>query len=76
MNEKRDDEVVELAATAIRRFGGNGWAGNYSRGFFASPFFCSPHNFNRGRGLLRYSVALADGDRDVCDRRAWLFSAA
>ncbi len=76
MNEKRDDEVVELAATAIRRFGGNGWAGNYSRGFFASPFFCSPPNFNRGRGLLRYSVALADGDRDVCNRRAWLFSAA
>ena len=76
MNEKQDDEVVELAATAIRRLGGNGCAGNYSRGFFATPFFCSPRNFNRGRGLLRYSAALANGDRDVCNRRAWLFPAA
>ena len=76
MNEKRDDEVVELAATAIRRPGGNGWAGNYSRGFFATPFFHCHCNFNRGRGLLRYSAALANGDRDVCNRRAWLFPAA
>ena len=76
MNEKQDDEVVEFAATAIRRLGGNGWAGNYSRGFFASPFFCSLRNFNRSRGLLRYSVALANGDCDVRNRRAWLFSAA
>ena len=76
MNEKRDDEVVELAATAICRPGGNGWAGNYSRGFFAAPFFGSPRNFNRRRGLLRYSVALANGNPDVCNCRAWLFSAA
>ena len=76
MNEKRDDEVVGLAATAIRRLGGNGWAGNYSRGFFAAPFFCSPRNFNRHRGLLRYFAALANANRNVCDRRAWLFSAA
>ena len=76
MNEKRDDEVVELAATAIRWPSGNGWTGNYSRGFFAAPFFGSPRNFNRGRGLLRHSVALANGDRDVCKRRARLFSAA
>jgi len=76
MNKKRDDEVVELAATAIRRPGGNGRAGNYSRGFFAAPFFCSPRNFNRGRALLRHSVALANDDCDVCNRRAWLFSAA
>ena len=76
MNEKRDDEVVELAATAIRRPGGNGWTGNYSRGFFAAPFFGSPRNINRGRGLLRYSAALANGDPDVCNRGAWLFPAA
>ena len=76
MNEKRDDEVVELAATAIRRPGGNGWAGNYSRGFFAASFFGSPRNFNRGRGLLRYSVAMANGNPDVCNCRAWLFPAA
>ena len=76
MNEKRDDELVELAATAIRRPGGNGWTGNYFRGFFAAPFFGSPRNFNRSRGLLRHSVALANGDSDVCKRRAWLFSVA
>jgi len=76
MNEKRDDEVVELAATAIRRLGGNGWARNYSRGFFAASSFGSPRNFNRRRSVLRYSVVLANGDRDVCNRRAWLFSAA
>ena len=76
MNEKREDELVKLAATAIRRPGWNGWTGNYFRGFFAAPFFGSPRNFNRGRGLLRHSVALANGDRDVCKRRAWLFSAA
>ena len=76
MNEKQDDEVVEFAATAIRRLGGNGWARNYSRAFFAASSFSSPLNFNRGRGLLRYSVALANGDRDVCNRRAWLFPAA
>lgn len=76
MDEKQDDEVVELATTAIRRLGGNGWARNYSRGFFAASSFGSPRNFNRGRDLLRYSVALANGDRDVCNRRAWLFSAA
>jgi hypothetical protein len=56
MNEKRDDEVVELAATAIRRPGGNGWTGNYCRGFVAAPFFCSPRNFNRGRGLLQETL--------------------
>ncbi len=76
MNEKRDDELVGLAATAIRRPGGNGWTGNYPRGFFAAPFFDSPRNFNRGRGLLRHSAALANGDHHVCNRRAWLFSAA
>ena len=76
MNEKRDDEVVELAATAIRRLSGNGWAGNYSREFFAASSFSSPLNFNRGRGLLRYSVALANGNPDVCNCRAWLFPAA
>jgi hypothetical protein len=76
MNEKRDDEDVDLAATAIRRHGGNGWTGNYFRGFFAASFFGSPHNFNRGRGLLRHRLALAKGDRDICNRRAWLFSAA
>ncbi len=76
MNEKRGDEVVELAATAIRRLGGNGWAGDYSRGFFAASFFGSPRNFNRGRDLLRYSVALANGNPDVCNCRAWLFPAA
>ena len=76
MNEKRDDELVECAATAIRRPGGNGGVRNYSRGFFAAPFFGSPRNFNRGRGLLRHSVALANDDCDLCNRRAWLFSAA
>jgi len=76
MNEKRDDELVGLATPAIRRVGGNGWTWNYSRGFFAAPFFGSPRNFNRGRDLLHHSVALANDDRDVCNRRAWLFSAA
>ena len=76
MNEKRDDELIGLAAPAIRRPSGNGWIGNYSRGFFATPFFGFPRNFNRGRDLLHHSVALANGDRDVCKRRAWLFSAA
>ena len=76
MDEKQDDEVVELAATAIRRLGGNGWAGNYSRGFFAASSFGSPRKFNRGRALLRHSAALANGNPDVCNRRAWLFSAA
>ena len=76
MNEKRNDELVECAATAIRRPGGNGGVRNYSRGFFAAPFFGSPRNFNRGRGLLRHSVALANDDRDIYNRRAWLFSVA
>ena len=76
MNEKRDDELVECAATAIRRPGGNGGVRNYSRGFFAAPFFGSPRNFNRSRDLLHHSVALANGDSDVCKRRAWLFSVA
>ena len=75
MNEKRGDEIVERTAPAIRRLGRSGRDGRYFRGLLSSLSFDPPRNFN-ARGNLRFlRPALAELDRDVCNRRSGFLSA-
>jgi hypothetical protein len=75
IDEKRDDEIVERTAPAIRRVGVTGRDRSYFRGFLSSLSFDSPPNFDGRRNLRFPRLALAKLDRDVCNRRSGFFSA-
>jgi hypothetical protein len=76
INKKRDDEIVERTAPAIRGLSGSGRDRNYFRGFPSLLSFDSPRNFDGRRNLRFPRPALAELERDVCNRRSGFFSAA
>ena len=75
MNEKRGDEIVERTAPAIRRLGRSGRDGRYFRGLLSSLSFDPPRNFDASGNLRFLRPALAELDRDVCNRRSGFLSA-
>src|SRR5437870_7838741 len=76
MNEKRGDEIVECAASAIRRLGHSGRNRNHAGGILSTPSFRPAPNSDGHRDLRRRSLALVKPNRDLCNRWRWFFHAA